>query len=263
MPFSCATKCHRTNPSCLDDMIELNNRTNKVLEEMAQAIFKQWFIDFEFPNENGESYKSSGGEMVDSELGEIPKGWNVGIINDLVECTISGDWGKEKAEGNYTQQVVCIRGADIPEVSKGTSGNAPHRFILSKNCLKKSLSSNELIVEISGGSPTQSTGRSALITTDFMDAYPVPIICTNFCRAIRLKNPIYSHFTNMLWKYLYLKDVFFGYENGTTGIKKLGSYGSTHERTGCNTLIETAGTYFAVAGMYSKIICHNAKETNI
>ena len=63
--------------SCLDEKIELNNEMNKTLEEMAQCIFKRWFVDFEFPNENGEPYKSSGGEMVESELGMIPKGWEV------------------------------------------------------------------------------------------------------------------------------------------------------------------------------------------
>ena len=47
--------------STLDDKIEVNNQINKTLENMAQAIFKQWFVDFEFPNENGEPYKSSGG----------------------------------------------------------------------------------------------------------------------------------------------------------------------------------------------------------
>lgn len=49
---------------------------------MAQAIFKQWFVDFEFPNEDGEPYKSSGGEMVESELGMIPKGWEVKPFED-------------------------------------------------------------------------------------------------------------------------------------------------------------------------------------
>ena len=63
--------------SCLDEKIELNNEMNKTLEEMAQCIFKRWFVDFEFPNEKGEPYKSSGGEMVDSELGMIPNGWEV------------------------------------------------------------------------------------------------------------------------------------------------------------------------------------------
>ncbi|WP_426711150.1 restriction endonuclease subunit S [Cetobacterium sp. SF1] len=66
--------------SALDDKIEINNEMNKTLEEMAQTLFKRWFIDFDFPNENGEPYRSSGGKMVDSELGEIPSGWEVSDI---------------------------------------------------------------------------------------------------------------------------------------------------------------------------------------
>jgi len=69
--------------SDLDEKIELNNEMNKTLEEIAQAIFKRWFIDFEFPNENGDPYKSSGGEMVKSELGMIPKGCSVGKLRDI------------------------------------------------------------------------------------------------------------------------------------------------------------------------------------
>ncbi|MGL5123090.1 MAG: restriction endonuclease subunit S [Fusobacteriaceae bacterium] len=69
--------------SSLDDKIELNNEMNKTLEEMAQTLFKRWFIDFEFPNENGELYRSSGGKMIESELGEIPEEWEVSNLGDL------------------------------------------------------------------------------------------------------------------------------------------------------------------------------------
>ncbi len=62
--------------SCLDDRIELNNRINRTLEEIAQAIFKSWFVDFE-PFQDG--------EFEDSELGKIPKGWRVGILDDIIE----------------------------------------------------------------------------------------------------------------------------------------------------------------------------------
>ena len=62
--------------SALDDMIELNNQINKTLEEMAQAIFKSWFVDFE-------PFKD--GEFEESELGLIPKGWRVGCIGDYVK----------------------------------------------------------------------------------------------------------------------------------------------------------------------------------
>ena len=71
--------------SSLDEKIELNNQMNETLEEMAQALFKRWFVDFEFPNEEGKPYKSSGGEMVESELGMIPNGWKIASLKDY--CT--------------------------------------------------------------------------------------------------------------------------------------------------------------------------------
>lgn len=69
--------------------IALNNQLINKLEETAQAIYKQWFVDFEFPDENGEPYKSNGGEMVESELGEIPKGWEVSKVGNLCDCNSS------------------------------------------------------------------------------------------------------------------------------------------------------------------------------
>jgi len=77
--------------SSLDDKIELNNQINKNLEQIAQAIFKHWFIDFEFPNENGDPYKSSGGEMVDSEMGLIPKGWRFEKLGNLLSEIVTGN----------------------------------------------------------------------------------------------------------------------------------------------------------------------------
>lgn len=68
----------------IDDKISLNLKMNKTLEAIGQAIFKNWFIDFEFPNEDGKPYKSSSGEMCNSELGLIPKSWTVGKLKDYV-----------------------------------------------------------------------------------------------------------------------------------------------------------------------------------
>jgi len=76
--------------STLDDKIEVNNQINRTLENMAQTIFKQWFVDFEFPNEDGEPYKSSGGEMIESELGMIPKGWEVRTVDDITAKFTTG-----------------------------------------------------------------------------------------------------------------------------------------------------------------------------
>lgn len=70
--------------SDLDEKIELNHRMNKTLEAIAQAIFKRWFVDFKFSDEKGNPYKDSGGRMINSELGEIPMGWAVKNIEDIV-----------------------------------------------------------------------------------------------------------------------------------------------------------------------------------
>lgn len=75
--------------SDLDAKIELLQKQNETLEEIGQAIFKHWFVDFEFPNEEGKPYKSSGGDMIESELGEIPKGWDISELNEtckIVDC---------------------------------------------------------------------------------------------------------------------------------------------------------------------------------
>ena len=99
--------------SALDDKIEINNEMNKTLEEMAQTLFKRWFIDFDFPNENGEPYKSSGGKMVDSELGEIPEGWRVGNLEDLGSIMSGGTPSKSKDEYYTTNGIPWITPKDL------------------------------------------------------------------------------------------------------------------------------------------------------
>ena len=99
--------------SDLDEKIETNNKINKKLEEMAQAIFKQWFVDFEFPNEDGKPYKSSGGEMVESELGMIPKGWEVDSLSNLVKEVITGKTPSTKKSENYGDKYPFVTIPDM------------------------------------------------------------------------------------------------------------------------------------------------------
>lgn len=103
--------------SSLDDKIELNNKINKNLEEMAQTLYKQWFVDFEFPNENGEPYKSSGGEMVESELGLIPKGWELKTIDAITIFNKRGIAPKYTDDGSGIPVINqrCIRNHTIIE----------------------------------------------------------------------------------------------------------------------------------------------------
>lgn len=181
----------------IDKKIYHNGLINKNLEQQAQSIFQSWFIDSSDRNT-----------------------WESGTLSDLIESTLSGDWGKESPSGKNTEMVYCIRGADIPEVRSGNKGKMPTRFILPKNYSAKHLVPGDIVVEISGGSPTQSTGRAAAISQSLLDRYDHGMVCTNFCKALK---PIsgYSMFVYYYWQYLYDHNVFFSYENGTTGIKNL------------------------------------------
>lgn len=182
---------------CIDNKINLNNKINKNLEDQAQSVFKSWFIDT--PSSST---------------------WQTGTFSDIIDTMIAGDWGKDHQIGNNTEMVYCIRGTDIPDVKSGNKGKMPARFILPKNYATKQLVAGDVVVEISGGSPSQSTGRIASISQSLLNRYDKGMVCTNFCKAMKPK-PGYSMFVYYYWQYLYDKGVFFMYENGTTGIKNL------------------------------------------
>lgn len=104
MPRFAEQKAIAATLSALDDMIELNNQINKTLEEMAQAIFKSWFVDFEpFKDE----------EFEESELGLIPKGWRVGKLSDVGEIIGGGTPSKSKPEYYSKKGIPWITPKDL------------------------------------------------------------------------------------------------------------------------------------------------------
>ena len=208
--------------SALDSKIELNNRINAELEAMAKTLYDYWFVQFDFPDKNGKPYKTSGGKMVwNEELNrEIPEGWAVQKMAEWLDIDKSGDWGKEETEGNFTKQVICFRGADLKGLNGLDELKPPIRWILEKNSFKI-LKSHDLIIEISGGSPTQSTGRLAFITDATIKRFEHPLICSNFCKPVSMRNKKLLYNFVYYWNSLYDNGVFFGYEGKTSGIKNL------------------------------------------
>jgi len=99
----------------INEKIELNKQMNQTLEEIAQAIFRQWFVYFEFLDKQGRPYKSNGGEMVNSELGRIPKGWE---LKNIEELTLKMNQGVNTTTENikYSQSgIPVIRAKNIFE----------------------------------------------------------------------------------------------------------------------------------------------------
>ena len=208
--------------SDLDAKIELNNRINTELEAMAKLIYDYWFVQFDFPDKNEKPYKTSGGKMVyNKELKrEIPEGWEVDSFSNWIANDKSGDWGKESKQGSYINKVSCIRGADLNGLNGKGKVKSPTRYVLEKN-RHKLLEIGDFIIEISGGSPVQSTGRMAFITEETLERFDNPLICSNFCKAVTLKDEKSIYNFAYEWNRLYDAGVLFGWEGKTSGIKNL------------------------------------------
>jgi type I restriction enzyme S subunit len=111
----------------IQNRIALNQQLIQKLEETAQAVYKRWFVDFEFPDENGLPFKSNGGEMVwNEELGkEVPRGWEVGKLGDVVKCNYATLSTYEKFDsidyletsGITSNKIVEIRSL-VPNIDK-------------------------------------------------------------------------------------------------------------------------------------------------
>ena len=210
----------------LDDKIELNRRMSETLEAMARALFKSWFVDFEpvrakmegrwrrgesLPGLPAEHYDLFPDRLVDSELGEIPEGWEVRALGTLLDDVIGGDWGKETPDVDHTEPVSIIRGTDLPALAEGGSGSVPLRFTTKKKAERRMLKDGDIIIEVSGGSPTQSTGRSLMMTRDVLRRFPGTVVCASFCRRFRpnswrdgllvSRHLDFLHSTGKMWDY--------------------------------------------------------------
>lgn len=183
--------------SSIDDKIDLLHRQNATLEKMAETLFRQWFVE------------------------EAKEEWEEGKLGDYIIETVGGDWGKEKPEGSFTKAVQCIRGTDIADLNSGIAIKTPIRYVKKDKFKKIEPKNGDLILEISGGTENQSTGRITYINDDVKSLFDYPLIFSNFCRMLRVKDINYSFFIYCYINYLYKQDEFFNLENGSSGIKNL------------------------------------------
>lgn len=203
--------------SSLDDKIELNQKMNKTLEKIGKAFFKRWFVDFEFPGNNGRPYKSSGGEMVDSELGEIPKGWKIKPLRELVEYYVGGGWGSELQDEDHPIEAAVVRGTDIPAIKTDGYGLLPIRFHKRSNYKARVLTEGDIVFEVSGGSTDQPVGRSCLVLAGLVDQFDNKPICASFCKLLR---PVrdFGYLLQPSFELLYSTDEIYKYQEKSTGI---------------------------------------------
>ena len=183
--------------SALDDKIDLLQRQNQTLEQMAATLFRQWFIE------------------------EAKEDWEKDSFLRWIENTKGGDWGKEEPNGDFQKAVFCLRGTDIADLKQGLPVSTPLRFIKLKKFEAIEPDVGDIVIEISGGTENQSTGRCFYINEDVCKLFSEPLIFSNFCRLLKIRDYRYSYFVYLYLNYLYDNDEFFQFENGSSGIKNL------------------------------------------
>lgn len=141
-------------------------------------------------------------------------------LSEIIDSFIPGDWGNENYSEATPEEIHCVRGADIVPIWNGEYAAIPIRFVSSSSLNTKRLKVGDIIIEKSGGSPTQSTGRTAFVSKELVEKTK-NLLCTNFCTAFRIKsgwNPKYIYYKIQNY---YNNNVFFNFEGKTSGLKNL------------------------------------------
>lgn len=159
--------------SAYDDLIENNQKQIKLLEEMAQRLYKEWFVDFRFPN-----YENT--KIVDG----VPEGWEKKKVSECLTMYTGGGWGKETIIGKNTFSGKVIRGTDINDIKNGCFKDIPLRFHTENDVTRRALRKNDIIFELSNGN-INNIGRSLLIDDFILKNCGDNTICASFCKLFR------------------------------------------------------------------------------
>ena len=208
----------------LDDKIDQNRQMNETLGAMVRAIFKDWFVDFgpvRAKMEGRAPYLAPAlwglfPERLDDA--EKPQSWETRPFGAFLLDNIGGDWGKDASDLDHNQAVSIIRGTDMPDLVDGGVGKVPTRYTTLSKLESRALMAGDIIIEVSGGSHTQPTGRSLLVTKSILDRFSNPVVCASFCRRFRPKSVATSVLLAQHLSFLYSHGGTWEYQNQSTGI---------------------------------------------
>lgn len=212
----------------VDDSIATLQRQNTALEAIAQRLFRSWFVNFDPVHAKAAGREPEAmsqelaalfpSEFEDSELGPIPKGWSVTTFGDCLSHAIGGDWGKEVPDSKHTEAVRVIRGTDIPDLQSSNATTVPRRFVQASKLNQRLLHPYDLVIEVSGGSRDQSTGRSLLVTKSMLSELGGHSIPTSFCRLFRPRTEELGVILGCRLTWHYAEGNMWGYQVQSTGI---------------------------------------------
>ena len=165
--------------SAYDDLIENNLRRIKILEEMAQSLYREWFVHFRFPGHESVNF-------VDSPRDQIPEWWDVRTAGELIGFHVGGGWGKEAQDDTHSESAYVIRGTDIPAARLCDRSSVPFRYHTESNLRSRRLEVGDIVFEVSGGSKGQPVGRALFVSKNLLDSFEgADVMCASFCKLLR------------------------------------------------------------------------------
>ena len=168
--------------SAYDDLIENNQRRIKVLETMARALYREWFVEFRFPGHERLP-------RVASPLGDIPQGWEAVPFKMLLASMTGGDWGSDQPTERESTEVRIVRGTDFDEVAYGGELRAPFRFIKPSSLKSRGLRRGDVIVENSINAKSRCVGTTLLVDQELLARIGRSAVAASFCKVFRLHDP--------------------------------------------------------------------------
>ena len=157
--------------------------------------------------------------------GELPEGWAETTLEEIVVHKLGGEWGEDPrnaAEHPDLVRVRVIRGTDFRHWERDRGTTAEERLIKPASLARRQLAVGDLVVEVSGGGASQPVGRTLLIDEEAVRrAGGVPLICSNFCRQVRVHREIDPAFVHLALSYTYLCGGFDEHQTQTTNLRNL------------------------------------------
>lgn len=177
--------------SAYDDLIENNQKQIKLLEEAAQRLYKEWFVDLHFPG-----YEDV--KVVDG----VPEGWEKVPLRNMISFDIGGGWGEETIKEKSEKPAYVIRGTDLYGINHGDMSSIPFRYHTESNLSSRILQDGDIVFEVSGGSKTEGVARTLLIRKEMLETYSSPVICASFCKLVRVADLSNSQYVYDTFQYL-------------------------------------------------------------
>ena len=168
--------------SAYDNLIENNTRRIAILEKMAQAIYREWFVNVRFPGHEK-------AKLIDSPLGKIPERCEAPLFGDILASMRGGDWGSEQPTAEEDQGVVVVRGTDFDEVAYGGNLRVPLRYITASSIATRQLHEGDVIVENSVNAKSRCIGTPLLVDQRVLSRLKQPAIAASFCKVFRFHDP--------------------------------------------------------------------------